>query len=481
MRAVVFKRPGRPLAINDITKPEVTCLGSLLRATFTCLVLSVLAVTLHASDDRASDRFTIAVIPDTQNMLDFRFQQGQDLKGFGDFPFNAADQFLGMMEYIATNSVSNGGDIVFATSVGDVWQRQSFQMDEEHRERGFDYTRWSPIALSGEVGYGPETLEFEVPMAVSGYQVLAEAGVPFSVVPGNHDFDAMWTDDRYPGSLFKILFSGDVDTSDRNVIGGLHVGGLENFRSAFGAGSDFFRDQQWYVSSHGGGTSSAQVFTAGGYRFLHVALEMSPPDDAINWAKQVLREHAGYPTIVTTHDYLNQKGERIANPIIDLAALDPDQHNSAQELYEKLIYPNDQIFLVLCGHQHGQSVRFDTNASGNEVVQILADYQDRGQSLLDVDPSIRGVADRLIGIGDGWLRLMQFDFSGEIPLVAVRTYSPHYGGFSVDFENYANWYKAQEKPDATDAEFMMADDFTLQLTDFRSRFTPVISPEGIAR
>ena len=68
-----------------------------------------------------------------------------------------------------------------------------------------------------------------------------------------------------------------------------------------------------------------------------------------------------------------------------------------------------QFFLVLCGHQHGQSVRFDTNASGNEVVQILADYQDRGQSLLDVDPSIRGVADRLIGIGDGWLRLMQFD------------------------------------------------------------------------
>lgn len=424
----------------------------------------------QAVEADSSDRFTIAVIPDTQNMLDYRFQAGQDLRGYGDFPFDAADQFLGMLGYIAANSKSNGGDIVFATSVGDVWQRQSFLMDEEHRERGLDYTRFSPIALSGEVGYGLETLEFEIPMAVSGYQLLAEAELPFSVVPGNHDFDAMWTDDRYPGSLFKAIFFDDIDTSDPDVIGALHVGGLDNFRSAFGSDSDFFRDKSWYVASHGGGTSSAQVFAGGGYSFLHIALEMSPPDEAINWAKQVLRAYPGYPTIVTTHDYLDKNGERVANPIIDLAALDPEQHNSAQQLFEKLIYPHDQIFLVLCGHQHGQAVRFDTNANGNEIVQVLADYQDRGQSLLDVDPTIRGIGDRLIGIGDGWLRLMEFDFSSELPIVSVRTYSSHYGGFSVDFEDYADWYKAQEKPGATDQEFMTADEFTLQLSDFRKRF-----------
>jgi len=271
---------------------------------------------------------------------------------------------------------AGGGDIVFATAVGDIWQRQSFLMDEEHRKRGFDYTRFSPIALSGEVGYGPETLEIEVPLAIAGYQLLAEADLPFSVVPGNHDFDAMWTDDRYPGSMLKIIFSDDVDTSDPEIIGALHAGGLDNFRSAFGTDSEFFAGKSWYVDSHGGGTSSAQVFSAGGYQFLHIGLEMSPPDGAINWARQVLRQYPGLPTIVTTHDYLNQQGERIANPIIDLAALDPDQHNSAQELFEKLIFPNDQIFLVLCGHQHGQAVRFDANAEGNEVIQVLADYQD---------------------------------------------------------------------------------------------------------
>ncbi len=218
-----------------------------------------------------------------------------------------------------------------------------------------------------------------------------------------------------------------------------------------------------------------QLFSGGGYEFLHIALEMSPPDDAINWAKQVLRQYPGRPTIVTTHDYLSKDGERIANPIIDLAALDPEAHNSAQQLYEKLIFPNDQIFLVLCGHQHGQAIRFDANAQGNEIIQVLADYQDRGQSLLDVDPSIRGTGDRLIGIGDGWLRLMQFDFSAEVPEISVRTYSPHYGGFSVDVEDYAKWYKDQEKPEVSDAEFMTADEFTLRLLDFRDRFGPGVS------
>ncbi|MDJ0877663.1 MAG: hypothetical protein QNI86_03575 [Halieaceae bacterium] len=431
---------------------------------------SLLCIAVTAAEADTDKRFTLAVIPDTQNMLDFRFQKGQELSGYGEFPINAADQFRGMLQYIADNSVGNGGDIVFATSVGDIWQRQSFLMDEEHRERGFDYTRFSPIALSGEIGYGPETLDIEVPLAIAGYKILAEARLPFSVVPGNHDFDAMWTDDRYPGSLLKVIFSDDIDTSDRDVIGAVHVGGLDNFRSAFGSNSAFFRDQPWYVASHGGGTSSAQVFAAGGYEFLHIALEMSPPDEAVFWAQQVLRKYPGLPTIITTHDFLNKDGERVASPIVDLAALDPDQHNSAQQLFEKLIFPNDQIFLVLCGHQYGQAVRFDANADGNEVIQLLADFQGRGQSLLDVDPTIRGVADRLIGIGDGWLRLMQFDFSSEVPVISVRTYSSHYQGFSVDFEDYADWYKDQEKPTATDAEFMTADEFTLQLSDFRQRF-----------
>jgi hypothetical protein len=54
----------------------------------------------------------------------------------------------------------------------------------------------------------------------------------------------------------------------------------------------------------------------------------------------------------------------------------------------------------------------------------------------------------------------------------VRTYSPHYGGYSTGIEPYASWYKAHEEPLMSDREFLGEDDFTLELTDFRARFGP---------
>src|SRR3546814_5978912 len=91
---------------------------------------------------------------------------------------------------------------------------------------------------------------------------------------------------------------------------------------------------------------------------------------------------------------------------------------SSDLLWQKLILPNDQIFMVLSGHQHGQSRRIDKNAAGHMVYQILADYQDRGQALAMLAPDAKPAA-----LGDGWLRLMRFDLSAAVPTIAVSTYS----------------------------------------------------------
>src|SRR3546814_17903395 len=69
---------------------------------------------------------------------------------------------------------------------------------------------------------------------------------------------------------------------------------------------------------------------------------------------------------------------------------------SSDLLWQKLILPNDQIFMVLSGHQHGQSRRIDKNAAGHMVYQILADYQDRGQALAMLAPDAKPAA-----LGDG--------------------------------------------------------------------------------
>ncbi|HEB89700.1 MAG TPA: hypothetical protein ENI85_09030 [Deltaproteobacteria bacterium] len=275
--------------------------------------------------------------------------------------------------------------------------------------------------------------------------------------------------DSFPPNLSKPRSELKIVPED---IGMIHVGGLDNFRSAFGDDKPFFAGKSWYVDSFRGGADSAQIFRAGGYSFLHLALEMQADDDVVAWARSVMVKYPGLPTIISTHDYLDVHGERHPNPIIDLDRVDPDHHNSAEELFQKLIKPNDQIFMVLCGHQHGQSRRADRNDLGHVVHQILADYQDRGQSALDAGQPPDRFFRRPVGVGDGWFRILRFDTSGEIPTVEVRTYSTHYGVLSGELPTYADWYREHEQPGMTPDEFLAEEEFTLELPDFRARFGP---------
>lgn len=401
--------------------------------------------------------FSIVAVPDTQNYLDYTHQKSHG------FALDAADQFIAQMQYVAQNSVQQGGDIAFVTHLGDVWQHQTIAMDAEHKALGFEaiFNKW----FASEVKVAPaQVLEFEMPKAAEGFRLLAQAGVPFGVVPGNHDYDAMWSAKGWQ----PVERVQDV-RFDAESLGILHAGGLDNFRSVFGDTSEFFDGKPWYVASHDGGSSSAQLFSAAGFSFLHLALDMSPTDEVLAWAEQVIQKHYGLPTIVTTHDYLNSAGERLPNSVVDFHRVDP-RHNNAQMLWDKFIQQNGQIFMVLSGHQHGQALAIDNNLDGHRVYQILADYQDRGQSGVDAGQSLHPLLRRPVGIGDGWLRRMTFDFSQQVPVLTVKTYSTHYAIASEELETYADWYRDHEQPRMTDAQFLEADNFTVVLGDFRERF-----------
>lgn len=423
---------------------------SILRAALAA-ALAAVTISVPAAAQPTADRFTIAVIPDTQNYIDFRHQRE------AGFPIDAKEIFFDQMEYIARNSRSAGGDIVFATAVGDIWQHGSRPMDAKHIAMGL---KSIPNPIFGDyLNPEPKTLTIEMPTARAGYSILS-GKLPFSVVPGNHDYDSVWSDSRWPAMM----------TQPRSPLsyGMLHYGGLDNFRSVFGSDTPFFKGKPWYVSSFNGGADSAQIFEGAGYRFLHIGLEMAPEDDVIAWAASVLKKHPGIPTIISIHDHLSVAGERKPIPAVDFNAVHPE-HNNPEELWQKLISPNDQIFLVLSGHQHGQSHRIDSNASGHAVYQILADYQDRGQALAMLAPSLAPGA-KPANLGDGWLRLMRFDFSKAVPAIEVSTYSTHFHTSSERMPIYAALYKSREKPSMSDAAFLEEDNFTLSLDDFKQRF-----------
>jgi hypothetical protein len=408
--------------------------------------LTILACDATAAGTPAPRDFTVAVLPDTQNYVDYTHQKA------AGFPFDGREMFLDQMRYVAGRLKSQGGDIAFVDGLGDVWQHQTLDMDPEHVARGFK--RAANPLMDRAFAPTPQVREIEMPTAREGYALIA-GKTPFAVVPGNHDHDAMWTDAAHPP---KPVVKSEAD------IGMLHAGGLTNFVSVFGAQSDFFRDKPWYVGSHEGGADSAQIFTAGGYTFLHIGLRFDPPTSSLDWAAEMIRKHPGLPTIVTTHDYMNNAGERLPNPIIDNHAVDPND-NTPQMVWDKFLSQHDQIFLVLCGHEHGQAIRVDDNRFGHKVVQVLSDYQDRRQTAIDA-----GVDSPFVGIGDGWLRLMTFHMGGETPTITVKTYSTVYKQGSRDTPQYAAWYKAHEKPAMSDQQFQDQDDYSISLTDFRQRF-----------
>ena len=418
----------------------VTCTAML---AFGCASLAAQTTTTASATS-----FTIAAIPDTQNYLDYSHQTA------AGFPFDANQLFLAQMRYVERNLKSQGGDIAFVTALGDVWQHATLEIDPAHMARGFKSV---PNPATAAMGLLPtaKTLSVETPLAKRGYELIA-GKTPFSVVPGNHDYDATWTDANHPPS------AAGAATASRGV---LHAGGLNNFKSVFSSQSAFFKDQPWYVASHDDGADSAQIFVAGGYRFLHIGLQFDAPNASLEWAASVIKRFPGLPTIISTHDFLNTAGQRLANPIIDNSVVDP-QDNSPQMVWDKLISQHDQIFLVLCGHQHGQAYRHDPNQFGHTVYQVLADYQDRGQTASGA-PSKTSAKPR---IGDGWLRLMRFDMGPATPVVHVRTYSTYYQAFSADLPEYAQWYKPIEQPTFSAEAFLAADDFVIELQDFRDRF-----------
>ncbi|MDG1708594.1 MAG: hypothetical protein P8H03_07515, partial [Emcibacteraceae bacterium] len=107
------------------------------------------------SDEKEVDqKFTFAVIPDTQNLVDYRHQLD---KGY---PVDGKGMFLEQMNFIAENTEARGGEISFVTSVGDVWQHTDNVIDPAHFKRGLRALNPNPPDITDDL-IGIK--EFELP------------------------------------------------------------------------------------------------------------------------------------------------------------------------------------------------------------------------------------------------------------------------------------------------------------------------------
>jgi predicted phosphodiesterase len=195
---------------------------------------------------------------------------------------------------------------------------------------------------------------------------ILDGKVPYGILPGNHDGGANY-EKYFPASRYEEYS---------------YWGGSYDPKSA---------------ASSSPNMNNYQLFTWGGMDFITLNLGYGSTDDVLSWADNVLSEYSDRRAIISTHSYLNADGS-----LTD---------TGGTRIYNKVVVPNNNVFLVLCGHVHAETKRID-NLDNRIVYQLLSDYQDFSNG------------------GNGWLRIMKFVPSEN--KIYVKTYSPYLGQYDND-------------------------------------------------
>jgi hypothetical protein len=200
---------------------------------------------------------------------------------------------------------------------------------------------------------------------------ILDGVVPYTSVPGNHD----------------LVTKDKAITRDSTL-----------YNKFFGVSR--FEKEPWY-RGHLGATNDNNfcTFSAAGRDFLILSVEFAPRDEVLDWAAEICQKHPAHNVILATHSYLNLKGRISApNKVANSTA------NNGEEMWDKLVRKQPNIFMVACGHVGGVNLLLSKNDAGGQVIEILTDYQNLQKG------------------GEGWLRTMKF-----VPAenkIYVDAYSP---------------------------------------------------------
>ena len=130
-----------------------------------------------------------------------------------------------------------------------------------------------------------------------------------------------------------------------------------------------------------------------------ISLEFAPRDETLKWAAGICRKHPDHRVIVATHCYMRPTGRDTGCATSYNVA-----GNSGEQIWQKLVRKEPNIFFVISGHVLGVGLQTSKNDAGGKVLEMLTDYQG------------------LPNGGDGWLRSLKF-----LPAenkIQVITYSP---------------------------------------------------------
>lgn len=118
--------------------------------------------------------------------------------------------------------------------------------------------------------------------------------------------------------------------------------------------------------------------TIRGERCDILVLEFGPRPEVVEWARIYVESHPERKFILMTHEFL--EGPAPGKRIKDGSSYAEKQFKSIpastpQYVWENLVYPNDNIRCVLCGHNSFSLHTYEANAAGRMVPLLLFNLQ----------------------------------------------------------------------------------------------------------
>lgn len=132
-----------------------------------------------------------------------------------------------------------------------------------------------------------------------------------------------------------------------------------------------------------------------------ISLEFGPRKEVISWAENIVRSNHNKKYILMTHEWMTREGQRIIKDSYAENQFRNSSYSTPEEIWVNMVYPNDNIICVLCGHNGFCKYLYSTNKAGREVCQILFNlqYQENG--------------------GDGMIQLWEFPKDKHVINISV--------------------------------------------------------------
>ena len=168
-------------------------------------------------------------------------------------------------------------------------------------------------------------------------------------------------------------------------------------------GESRYAGKSWYGGSFEDNRGHFDLISTGNTEFLFVYLGYQVTQAGMDWARETFAAYPDRVGVLAVHDYFYH----------DLSLTE-----QGQLLYDNVVKPSKNLYLVMCGHRYNCAcvpVELDDDGDGvpdRTVLQMIANYQAIGDA---------AAAERTGG--DGYIHFLQVDDNADV--IRYTSYSPY--------------------------------------------------------